>query len=110
MNRAFHFAIYSQTSPLVVQHIELLWSRLTPSTTVWRHPPDAHELEKDHDQILEAIVRKDAQAPVTSWHSTSSAPTRFGKASPNCARPDRTSAKTSGMPEVARRRISSTHS
>ncbi|MDI9940439.1 GntR family transcriptional regulator [Rhodococcus sp. IEGM 1351] len=62
MNRAFHFAIYSQTSPLVVQHIELLWSRLTPSTTVWRHPPDAHELEKDHDQILEAIVRKDAQA------------------------------------------------
>ncbi|MFC0448023.1 GntR family transcriptional regulator [Rhodococcus jostii] len=62
MNRAFHFAIYSQTSPLVVQHIELLWSRLTPSTTVWRHLPDAHELEKDHDQILEALLRKDAQA------------------------------------------------
>lgn len=62
MNRAFHFAIYGLTSPLVVQHIELLWSRLTPSTTVWRNPTAAHELEEDHDSILEAIVRNDAQA------------------------------------------------
>ncbi|MBY6365819.1 GntR family transcriptional regulator [Rhodococcoides corynebacterioides] len=62
LNRAFHFAIYRQTSPLIVQHLELLWARFTPGTTVWRHPADAAELQADHDRILDAIERGDAEA------------------------------------------------
>lgn len=62
LNRAFHFAIYGQTSPLIVQHLELLWARFTPSTTVWRRPTDAADLQHDHDEILAAIERGDGQA------------------------------------------------
>ncbi|WP_027506541.1 GntR family transcriptional regulator [Rhodococcus sp. UNC23MFCrub1.1] len=61
LNRAFHFAIYQQTSPLIVQHLELLWARFTPGTTVWRRPTDAADLQHDHDEILDAIERGDAE-------------------------------------------------
>lgn len=62
MNREFHFAIYDLSSPLIFQHVELLWSRFTPGTTVWRKPQDAAELQQEHDQILDAIERGDAKA------------------------------------------------
>ncbi len=65
MNREFHFAIYELSSPLVLQHIELLWSRFTPGTTIWRSPEDAAKLQKEHDQILEAIEQNDAKAAGT---------------------------------------------
>ena len=61
LNRAFHFAIYEQTSPLIVQHLELLWARFTPGTTVWRRPEDAADLQLDHDGILHAIEHGDAE-------------------------------------------------
>src|SRR5690606_1556874 len=35
LNRELHFAIYRQSSPLVVEYLELLWSRFTPSSTIW---------------------------------------------------------------------------
>jgi DNA-binding GntR family transcriptional regulator len=60
LNRQFHFAIYEQSSPLVVQHIELLYARFTPGTTVWRDHSDAEALQRDHDLILDAIERGDA--------------------------------------------------
>jgi DNA-binding GntR family transcriptional regulator len=60
MNRAFHFAIYQQGSPLIMQHVELLWGRFTPGTTVWRRPEDAADLQRDHDHILDAVRRGDA--------------------------------------------------
>lgn len=54
MNRRLHFTIYAQSSPLVVQYLDLLWSRFTPSTTIWT---EAHavDLEEDHESIIEAI-------------------------------------------------------
>lgn len=59
LNRTFHFAIYALSSPLVVQHVELLYARFTPSTTVWRDRSDAIALQADHDDILAAIERGD---------------------------------------------------
>jgi DNA-binding GntR family transcriptional regulator len=62
LNRQFHFEIYAQASPLIMQHVELLWARFTPSTTVWRSPEDAAELQADHDLILAALERGDGEA------------------------------------------------
>jgi DNA-binding GntR family transcriptional regulator len=61
LNRHFHFAVYEMSSPLVVQHVELLYARFTPGTKVWRDPADAQALQRDHDQILAAIERGDAE-------------------------------------------------
>jgi DNA-binding GntR family transcriptional regulator len=59
LNRRLHFAIYAQSSSLVVTYLDMLWSRFTPSTTIWteRH---ARDLEQDHEGIVEAIRRGDA--------------------------------------------------
>ncbi|MFD8385499.1 GntR family transcriptional regulator [Streptomyces sp. NPDC059679] len=61
LNRAFHFAIYEQSSPLVVQYVDALWVRFTPSATIWT-AEHAAELQHDHDLILDAVVRGDATA------------------------------------------------
>lgn len=70
LNRSFHFAIYAMSSSLVLQHVELLYSRFTPGTTVWRDPADARALQHDHDQILAAIENGDAReaARLTAVH------------------------------------------
>ncbi|MBF6180804.1 GntR family transcriptional regulator [Nocardia otitidiscaviarum] len=62
LNRRFHFEIYALTSPLIVQHVELLWARFTPGTTVWRAPEDAAALQADHDLILAALEQGDSEA------------------------------------------------
>lgn len=62
LSRQFHFEIYALTSPLIVQHVELLWARFTPSTTVWRSPEDVAQLQADHDLILAALERGDSEA------------------------------------------------
>jgi DNA-binding GntR family transcriptional regulator len=69
MNRRFHFALYAQASPLVLQYVEALWVRFTPSTTIWT-PQHAGELQEDHDRILDAVVRGDAEeaARLTTAH------------------------------------------
>jgi DNA-binding GntR family transcriptional regulator len=54
MNRELHFTIYAQSSPLVVQYLDLLWSRFTPSTTIWTKS-HAEDLEEDHESIIDAI-------------------------------------------------------
>jgi DNA-binding GntR family transcriptional regulator len=61
LNKSFHFAIYEQSSPLVLQYAEALWVRFTPPATVWT-AEHAEALQRDHDGILEAIRRGDAEA------------------------------------------------
>jgi DNA-binding GntR family transcriptional regulator len=69
LNRDFHFAIYAQSSPLILQYIEVLWVRFIPSATIWS-PEHAAELQSDHDLIFDAIVRGDAAsaAELTAMH------------------------------------------
>jgi len=59
-NKAFHFALYEQSSPLVVNYLELLWSRFTPTSTVFTDRAAAIELHKEHRQILDAVRKGDA--------------------------------------------------
>ncbi|WP_425842299.1 GntR family transcriptional regulator [Streptomyces fractus] len=61
LNRDFHFAIYQQSSPLVVQYVDALWVRFTPTATIWTAQHTA-ELQHDHDLILDAVIRGDAAA------------------------------------------------
>lgn len=60
LNKKFHFSIYAMSSPIVLQHIELLWGRFTPGSTVWRNPESAADLQRDHDLILTAVQKGDA--------------------------------------------------
>jgi DNA-binding GntR family transcriptional regulator len=60
-NKGFHFALYEQSSPLVVQYLELLWSRFTPTSTVFGDRAVAQVLHVEHRQILEAVRRGDAK-------------------------------------------------
>jgi DNA-binding GntR family transcriptional regulator len=59
-NKAFHFALYEQSSPMIVNYLELLWSRFTPTSTVFLDRAVALELHKEHRQILEAVRQGDA--------------------------------------------------
>lgn len=69
LNKDFHFAIYQQSSPIILQYVEALWVRFIPSSTIWT-PAHARELQDDHDGILDALVRGDADeaARLTSAH------------------------------------------
>lgn len=61
LNRAFHFSIYEHASTLVVQHLELLWSRFTPATTLFIDEKHAVDLHGQHYEILEALESGDAE-------------------------------------------------
>ncbi|QFU89862.1 GntR family transcriptional regulator [Amycolatopsis sp. YIM 10] len=61
LNKDFHFAIYAQSSPLVQQYVEALWVRFTPPATIWS-VAHAGVLQRDHDEILAAVRRGDAEA------------------------------------------------
>ncbi|MGW5746798.1 GntR family transcriptional regulator [Amycolatopsis sp. NPDC003861] len=69
LNKEFHFALYQQSSPLVLQYVEALWVRFIPSATIWTED-HAHALQRDHRQILDAVIRGDAAraAELTSDH------------------------------------------
>lgn len=60
-NKAFHFALYEQSSPLIVNYLELLWSRFTPTSTVFTDRATAIELHEEHRGILEAVRSGDAK-------------------------------------------------
>lgn len=60
LNRALHFTIYAQSSPLVVEYLELLWTRFTPSTTIWTQG-HSDDLSDDHETIMAAIRAGDAK-------------------------------------------------
>lgn len=62
LNREFHFALYEQSSPVVVQFLELLWKRFTPPATLFMDRDVAAELHQEHGRILEAVVARDAAA------------------------------------------------
>lgn len=70
LNREFHFAIYEHSSPLVVQFLELLWTRLTPAATLFLDRTVARELHQEHAGILQSVVDGDAEAAgeLTSAH------------------------------------------
>ncbi|MGJ9413698.1 GntR family transcriptional regulator [Aeromicrobium sp. CF4.19] len=70
LNREFHFAIYEHSSPLVVQFLELLWSRFTPPATLFADRAVAQELHEEHRDILQAVMAGDAHAArqLTSDH------------------------------------------
>lgn len=55
LNKQFHFTIYEQASPLVLQYVETLWVRFTPPATVWGSEEAAKALQHDHDAILKAV-------------------------------------------------------
>lgn len=61
-NKAFHFAIYQQASSLIVHYLELLWSRFTPSSTVFLDREVAWDLHEQHIELIEAVRRNDAEA------------------------------------------------
>ena len=60
-NKAFHFALYEQSSPLIVNYLELLWSRFTPTSTVFMDRPTALELHEEHLHILNAVRSGDVR-------------------------------------------------
>lgn len=60
LNKEFHFAIFAASSPLVVQYLEMLWTRFTPPSTIYRDRKAALRLHKEHKQILTAIKAGDA--------------------------------------------------
>jgi DNA-binding GntR family transcriptional regulator len=69
LNREFHFAIYKHSSALVVQFLEMLWSRFTPPATLFADREVAQELHDEHRDILQAVIDGDADA---AQHLTSS--------------------------------------
>lgn len=62
MNREFHFAIYDQSSPLVVQYLEMLWARFTPPATLFMDRSIATRLHEEHRKILDAVEQGDSKA------------------------------------------------
>lgn len=69
-NKAFHFAIYDQASPMVVRYLELLWTRFTPTSTVFMDRDVAWDLHHQHRQLMDAVRRADAATAgeVTAQH------------------------------------------
>ncbi|MRJ75539.1 FCD domain-containing protein [Aeromicrobium sp. SMF47] len=68
LNKALHFAIYQATSPVMIECIEMLWSRFTPSVTLWSVSGFTTELRHDHEAILSAIEDGDAERASRAMH------------------------------------------
>lgn len=71
LNKEFHFAIYEASSPVVVEYLEMLWTRFTPPTTIFRDRKAALKLHREHEAILNAIRSGNAKkaAELTSAHT-----------------------------------------
>lgn len=71
LNKQFHFAIYEASSPVVVQYLELLWTRFTPPTTIFRDHKAAMKLHREHKEILKAVKSGNTQkaAELASAHT-----------------------------------------
>lgn len=68
LNKTLHFAIYQATSPVMIECIEMLWSRFTPSVTLWSVDGFTTQLRHDHEAILEAIDAGDAERASKAMH------------------------------------------
>nr|WP_223205448.1 GntR family transcriptional regulator [Gordonia jinghuaiqii] len=66
LNQQLHFAIYANASTVVADSVRHLWERFSPSITLWRVKSFSAALDKDHDEILAAIGRRDAAAARTA--------------------------------------------
>lgn len=61
LNKEFHFSIYNQSSKLVVQYLEVLWSRFTTPATLYVDRSMAATLHDEHKGILDAVKAGDAK-------------------------------------------------
>lgn len=70
LNKEFHFAIYAASSPLVVQYLEILWTRFTPPATVFVDRAATIKLHEEHKEILKAVISGDSKraANLTASH------------------------------------------
>lgn len=60
LNRELHFAIYDNTSSMMIEILQYLWARFKPNVTLWGVTDFAQTLTEDHNQIVEAIDDRDA--------------------------------------------------
>lgn len=83
LNKQFHFAIYEASSPVVVQYLEMLWTRFTPPTTIFRDRKAALVLHKEHNEILKAVKSGNAKkaAELTAAHTLGAWKKREGQPS-----------------------------
>ncbi|MEQ3552990.1 GntR family transcriptional regulator [Pseudonocardia nematodicida] len=69
LNKELHFSIYRCTSPVMVEGIQLLWARFSPSVTLWSVGEFSRELDRDHVAILDALQRRDGPAARAAMHA-----------------------------------------
>jgi DNA-binding GntR family transcriptional regulator len=60
LNMELHFAIYENSSPLMIEFLQYLWARFKPNVTLWGVAKFAHRLGDDHSEIIQAIDAGDA--------------------------------------------------
>lgn len=62
LNKAFHYSIYRDASPLITDFLDLTWKRFTPPVTLWRGADAIETLENEHLEILKHIRAGDPDA------------------------------------------------
>lgn len=60
LNRELHFAIYGSGSPLVTEFIATLWKPIPPKVTMWQDDAIAEAFNAQHEEIVQALLRRDA--------------------------------------------------
>lgn len=61
LNKRLHFTIYRAGSDFVYDHANSLWVHFPPNVTIWSDKASAGSLAHDHEHIIEAIKRGDAE-------------------------------------------------
>lgn len=62
LNKALHYSIYEDASPLIVDFLNLIWKRFTPPVTLWRGSEATETLEGEHQEILKHVRAGDAES------------------------------------------------
>jgi DNA-binding GntR family transcriptional regulator len=61
LNKELHFAIYENSSPLMIEFLQYLWARFKPAVTLWGVTKFANQLGYDHAEIIQAIEAGDPE-------------------------------------------------